>query len=465
MTATDYAETFLNRPLCTLLQAVTLCLPTALPALGAPATVAELEAEVASLTEQLAEANARLADARNKADAAEQALADTRGVDGKGITLGPLTIGGAMRLNYIYGDYEKVGKAPQRGGNGGNVELDTFRINATLNYQQWIGQLEYRWYDGYNFIHTGWLGYAFDESSQVQVGITRVPFGPGPYGISQSWFFDQHYYVGLIDDPDLGITYLTQWGDWDLAFAYFVSSEANGNGDSADSARYGYDAVKWAFAIEPNGDVVDAPANGYEERNQFNLRAIYQLENGPVPTSVGFSMEWGELDGKRAEDGHHWAVSGHMVNTLGDFTLATQLTRYQYDVDDSGLAAPNLIPLGAYDFAWPVATQGWIPAVSLSYRLDTPNIPWLSYLKPYIEYSSIVKDNSAFNNSELFILGSAWASGNWYIYSDLAYSNGNLFVGDTDDNYSNIYQGIGDFGVDGNDKWNYRFNLNLGYYY
>ncbi len=448
-----------------LLQAVCLCLPSALPAQAAQPNLNELETEVASLTQQLAEATARLAEARGRADAAEQELADTRAIEGKGITFGPLTIGGAMRVNYIYGDYDKVGNAPQRGGNGGNAELDTFRINAALKYRQWIGQLEYRWYDSYNFMHTGWLGYAFDESSQIQVGVTRVPFGPGPYGISQSWFFDQHYYVGLADDPDLGVKYLTQWGDWELAIAYFVSSEANGNGASGDSARYGYDAVKWKFALESNGDVVEAPANGYEERNQFNLRAIYQLEDGPVPTDVGFSMEWGELDGKRAEDGHHWALSGHMVNTLGDFTLATQLTRYEYDVDDNNLAGAQLIPLGAYDFAWPAATRGWLPAVSLSYRIDTPGIPWLSYIMPYLEYSSIVKDDSQFHNSELFILGSAWASGGWYIYSDLAYSNGNLFIGDTDDNYSNVYQGVGDFGADGNNKWNYRFNLNLGYYY
>lgn len=444
-----------------ILLAVFLCLP----AHGAQPTVTELETEVAALTRQLAEANARLADARNRADAAEKVLADTRDVEGKGITLGPLTIGGAIRANYIYGDYDKVGSAPQRGGNGGNVELDTFRINASLRYEQWIGQLEYRWYDGYNFMHTGWLGYEFDETSQIEVGVTRVPFGPGPYGVSQSWFFDQHYYVGLSDDPDLGVKYLTQWGKWDLAFAYFLSSEANGNGASADSARYGYDAVKWNLALEPNGDVVDAPANGYEERNQFNLRAIYQLESGPVPTNVGFSMEWGELDGKRAEDGHHWALSGHMVNTLGNFTLATQLTRYEYDIDDSSLAGGKLIPLGAYDFAWPAATHAWLPAVSLSYRIDTPGIPWLSYVLPYLEYSSIVKDDNEFNDSELFIVGSAWASGGWYIYSDLAYSNGNLFIGNTDDNYSNIYNGVGDFGADGNNKWHYRFNLNLGYYY
>jgi hypothetical protein len=55
--------------------------------------------------------------------------AGTRDISGKGITLGPVTIGGAMRVNYIYGDYDKVGDEPQcggNGGNGGNVELDTF---------------------------------------------------------------------------------------------------------------------------------------------------------------------------------------------------------------------------------------------------------------------------------------------------------------------------------------------------
>jgi hypothetical protein len=465
MTANTYSENCRKKALLLVLQATLLCLSPALPALGAQPTVAELETAVESLSRQLAEANAQLADARSRADTSEKVLADTRDVEGKGITLGPVTIGGAMRINYIYGDYAKVGDAPQRGGNGGNVELDTFRINANLEYKQWIGALEYRWYDGYNFLHTGWLGYAFDESSQIEVGVTRVPFGPGPYGVSQSWFFDQHYYLGLADDPDLGVKYLTQWGDWELAFAYFFSSEANGNGASSDSARYGYDVVKWKSAIEPNGDVVEAPVNGYEERNQFNLRAIYQLEDVPVPTNVGFSAQWGELDGKRAEDGHHWALSGHMVNTLGNFTLATQLTRYDFDIDHDSLGSAKLLPLGAFDFAWPAATQAWIPAVSLSYRIDTPGIPWLGYILPYLEYSSVIKDDNEFNNSDLFIVGSAWASGGWYIYSDLAYSNGNLFVGGTDDNYSNIYDGVGDFGANGNDRWNYRFNLNLGYYY
>jgi len=30
---------------------------------------------------------------------------------------------------------------------------------------------------------------------------------------SQSWFFDQHYYVGLADDMDLGLKYVTERGN------------------------------------------------------------------------------------------------------------------------------------------------------------------------------------------------------------------------------------------------------------
>ena len=62
------------------------------------------------------------------------------------------------------------------------------------------------------------------------------------------------------------------------------------------------------------------------------------------------------------------------------------------------------------------------------------------------------------------MLGSAWARGGWYIYSDLAYSNGNYFVGNKGDDYSRV-DGVGDFGFNGNDDWNYRLNLNFGYYY
>jgi hypothetical protein len=429
--------------------------------------ILQLEQELAKTRGELAEARTETAVAETKAAEPEAEPIDTGDDAGDTISIGPFTIGGAIRANYVLGDYPNRGNGPSRGGNGGNFELDTFRINVDLKYQQLVGKLEYRWYDGYNFLHTGWLGWDFDDGSQVQVGVNRVPFGPGPYGVSQSWLFDQHYYVGLSDDMDLGVKYVTDIGNWSLDFGYYFSSEWNGNGTSHDSARYSYDAVEWTAAIADNGDVdFGAPPNGYQERNQFNIRAIYSFTDNAVPTDLGVSLQYGQLEGRRADDGEHWAASVHMTNSWNNWLLATQLTRYMFDIDDDNLLGTDqLIPMGAYDFAWPVATEAWIPAVSLSYLYETNRIPWLDSVRPYVEYSTIIKDEGDFNDSDLFILGAAWARGGWYIYTDAAWSTGNYFVGDEGDNYGNIFDGVGDFGVNGNDQRNFRFNINFGYYF
>jgi hypothetical protein len=468
-------------------QAVALALLTGSMALVTPvqADVEALEQRVAELQRELERATRELEAARKEADGDSATVsevafeaaetqpvaaaepAETPEPPSSKIKFGPLTIGGAMRVNYVLGSYPGGGSGPSRGGNGGNFELDTFRINMSLDHEQLIGKLEYRWYNGYNFLHTGWLGYEFDDASQLQAGVTRVPFGPGPYGVSQSWFFDQHYYVGLADDMDLGLKYVTTRGNWDLDVAYFFSSEGDWNGTSEDSARYSYDAVKWTESIDEDGNLsYGGPVNGYEERNQFNARAIYRLADTAVPTDLGLSLQYGQLKGERTDDGSHWAASAHMVNQIGNFRLASQLTRYEIDIDsDNPWGTDTLIPMGAYDFAWPVATRAWLPAVSLSYRYDTPQLGWLDYVLPYVEYSNILKDENDFNDSQMVTLGAAWSRGGWYIYSDLVYSNGNYFVGNDGDDYSNIFDGVGDFGVTGNDKWNYRFNINLGYYF
>jgi hypothetical protein len=464
----------------------------ALPA-GAGADIGALERRVAELTRQLAEAQRELEVAKSgpagHAGASSQRMVVTEehasieppvdedpASEDKAFKIGPVTVGGAMRVNYVLGSYKDLDNGPNRGGNGGNVELDTFRINLALDYENIIGRLEYRWYPGgtgknYNFLHTGWLGYRFADDSEIQIGVNRVPFGPGPYGVSQSWFFDQHYYVGLSDDMDLGTKYSTAIDQWTLDVAYYGASEGSYFGRSLDSARYSYDAVRWQESVDADGNVVFGGSNnGFDERHQFNVRAIYRLEDIAVPTDVGISLQHGQLKGQRTDDGTHWAASAHMVNRIDNLTVASQLTRYEYDIDsDNPWGTDKLIPMGAYDFAWPVATRAWIPAVSISYLHETPQIAWLDSVLPYIEYSSIVKDENGFNDSQMWVLGAAWARGGWYVYSDLAYSNGNYFVGNEArgggaDDYGRV-DGVGDFGANGNDKWNYRFNLNLGYYF
>ena len=390
----------------------------------------------------------------------------------------PIKIGGAMRVNYIRGTYVDQG----RGEKIGDVDIEIFRLNADLDYNNIIGRLEYRWYPryfgqahGYSMIHTAWLGYDLGDFGTLKAGIVRVPFGPTAYGVSTSWFFDQHFYVGLADDMDLGIRWTDTLDKLTLDVGYYLMSEPQTIGSSLESSRYSYDIVKWKEKIDPKGSVEwgTADENGFNEQHQLNLRAIYALEG---IADVGASLQFGMLKGTNVGDndsGNHYALSAHMKNTVSDFTLYSQFSYYAHNItDDTPWGTGELIPMGAYDFAWPIASKGLIPALSLRYGgIDTSSISWIDSVTPYVEWSTILKTVDDYNASMLVTLGASWTVfGDLYVYSDFALSDGNSFVGHrTDDGeaegYGNIYTGAGDFGANGNNALNWRLNFNFGYYF
>ena len=386
----------------------------------------------------------------------------------------PIKVGGAMRVNYVYGSYGDADNPHRRGEKIGDADLEIFRLNADLNYQSFTSRLEYRWYDAYSMIHTAWLGYNLGELGTLKAGIVRVPFGPSPYGVSSSWFFDQHFYVGLADDMDLGITWSDTMDKLTLDVGYFLTSEFQTDGSSLASSRYSYDIVSWYTTVDSEGTVIKdkdgnkvKKENGYDEQHQFNLRAIYALEK---IADVGVSLQYGLLKGTDIDDdgANHYALSAHMKNSFSDFTLFSQFSYYAHNITDkTPWGTGDLIPMGAYDFAWPVASKGLIPALSLRYNgIDTSGISWIDSVMPYIEASTILKTVDDFNNSTLVTLGASWTVlSSLYVYSDLALSNGNFFVGSDGDVYDNIYEGVGDFGANGNDTWNWRVNFNFGYYF
>lgn len=384
--------------------------------------------------------------------------------------MGPLKVGGAIRVNYAIGDYEDDGgKGPQRSGNGGDFDLDTFRVN--LDYQQdaFIGKVEYRFYDDYHLWHTGWVGYNFSNSSQIQVGVNRVPFGVGAYGPANNFFFDQHYYVGLADDMDLGVKYRLPMGNLIVDLAYYIGAEPEGRGDSDGSARYSYDIVDDDSLL--SGYTHGRAYASYEEKNQINLRAIYTFKTGRITTDAGVSLQWGQLESQTdlADDSDAYAYAAHTKSSWGPWTLMLQLGYYNYDADYTSGANNDLIAMGAFDFAWPVASEGTIPSVALSYTWKPNQIDWIDSVTFYNDYSVIIKDGKQqngrdFNDSALNVTGMAIASGGWYIYVDYAISNGNYFIGNDDDTYAS-FADASDFGINGIDDWDDRFNINFGYYF
>ena len=361
----------------------------------------------------------------------------------------PIKIGGVIGVNYVYGSYDEP---HPRGTDIGRAELELFRLNADLAHQNFIGRVEYRWYNdssNYSMFHTAWLGYDLGDSGILKAGIVRVPFGPTAYGVSSSWFFDQHFYVGLADDMDLGIAWQAGFDRLTLDVGYYVSSEFRGKGSSLESSRYSYDVVR-------KGGEVD---RGFEEENQFNLRAIYALEGG---TEIGGSLQYGLLQGTNVggdDSGDHYALSGHMKNALGNFTLYSQLTYYSYNItDQTPWGTGELIYMGAFNYADLVASEAILPALNLRYNgVDTSGVSWLDSVTPYVEWSSIMKTADGFNDSTLVTVGAAWTIASLYMYTDLAFSDGNYFVG-----FDNVG---GDFGANEDDSWNWRLNFNFRYYF
>ena len=357
-----------------------------------------------------------------------------------------------------------------RGEKIGDVDLEIFRLNADLDYNNIISRLEYRWYDGYSMIHTAWLGYKLSDSGTVKAGIVRVPFGPTAYGISTSWFFDQHFYVGLADDMDLGIRWNDTFGKLTLDVGYYPLTDPQLiKYGSLASSRYSYDIVKWEEKADAKGNVEwGAGENGFDEQHQFNVRAIYALEN---IADVGVSLQYGLLKGTNVgndDGGNHYAVSAHAKNSFADFTLFSQFSYYAHNITDkTPWGTGDLIPMGAYDFAWPVASKGLIPGLSLRYGgIDTSSISWVDSVTPYAEWSTILKTVDTYNASTLVTLGASWTIlGALYVYSDFALSNGNFFVGNTGDDYSNILTGVSHVGANGNNVWHWRLNFNFGYYF
>ena len=382
----------------------------------------------------------------------------------------PIKVGGAMRVNYAYGAYGDEENPHPRGEKIGDVDLEIFRLNADIDYNNIISRLEYRWYDGYSMIHTAWLGYNLGDLGTVKAGIVRVPFGPTAYGVSTSWFFDQHFYVGLSDDMDLGIRWTDTLDKLTLDVGYYPMSDPQLiKYGSLASSRYSYDVVKWEEKADAEGNVEwGAGENGYDEQHQFNVRAIYALEN---IGDFGVSAQYGLLKGTHVGDddsGNHYAISAHAKNTFADFTLYSQFSYYAHNIaDETPWGTGDLIPMGAYDFAWPVASEGLIPALSLRYGgIDTSGISWIDSVTPYAEWSTILKTVEDYNASTLVTLGASWTVlDTLYVYSDLALTDGNFFVGNTGDAYGNILTGVNHVGANGNNQWHWRLNFNFGYYF
>lgn len=371
-----------------------------------------------------------------------------------------LDIGGALRFNYFHTDYDDSNDP-----NNTQFTLDMWRVNVTGSKTGVGINFEYRFYPTFNthFIKQAWFDYAFSDQTEIQLGVTQVPFGNLQYN-SHNWWFQGGYYIGLEDDHDMGVKLIHQRGPSTFMAAYFVQPEPAGPAYGSasfgvgGSGRYSYDIIPitgnnpWDYVLA-DGEVPQSN----QEKNQFNLRYMYSLDHSNGSSEIGFSTQLGKLYNSVQEiSTNRMALAAHLDGTYGQFNVKAQWSHFSVDaINDAGTEV-NYVYMAAYGDPYAVATNMNLYSLGISYSMDV-NFGPVSQLNFYDDYTFFQKETAGFNDSHQNVLGVLASLGDMYIYFDVASGLNHPWL------TNNFGTGLGQ--GENHPRLNTRFNINLGYYF
>lgn len=399
----------------------------------------QLQKQMQQLQQQLAAEQAKQAKVNQQLEQQNETIAKQT-QDNTETALSGVKFGGAIRTNYSYTSYDDGNK-----NRGGDFDFDIFRLNVSGDIGGVLIGGEIRIFDYMTAIKSAWAGYQFTDDWQVQVGITKIPFGNDPYN-SHNYFFSANYYIGLEDDHDLGVMFKRKVADnWQLDLGFFKNDELGGvDGYVEDrSHRYSYDIVGSRTADE---GIYAEPTRELGEYNTFTGRYAYYFEHGEgMTTEVGLSGLAGGLhDGQdRAGSYNAWAL--HVNSNINNWNIQLQHGEYDYNIDDT-----NRIAVGAYAFYDSIAADATTSSFNVAYSVPVEWGP-VSNLQFYNDYSTIYNKSDDTADTWMNVTGVSVAAGGLFTYFDLVHARNQAFVG-------------GSVAGD-SDETERRFNINVGYYF
>ena len=346
-------------------------------------------------------------------------------------------LGGALRFNYNFCDWK-----PGHRDRGGDFGFDVLYFKLSGSYRNIILSADYRFYSkdfGGPMLKYGWIGYQFNDKSQMQLGLTGVPFGIQPIA-SHNFFLQIAYYIGLEDDSDMGIKYLYQGDTWDFTFAFFKNADELlfGSDNETSDDRYGYDV-----------------AGRNKEINQFNGQAFYKFGES-TRQRLGGSAEFGQLYNlDTRKNGTHYAFALHYELTTQKVSLKAQLTTYAMNPKNGEGDDDELISMTAYGAPYLVAAKANVYMLGAGYTIPV-NRKFLKKIQVYNDFGWLDKQNNDYKDSFQNVTGCMLDGGPVCIYVDYALGKNHGWLGPD-------FNGFGAGGE--SDSWHARFNVNVGYYF
>ncbi|WP_417344584.1 hypothetical protein [Ferrimonas sp.] len=331
-----------------------------------------------------------------------------------------MNFGGFLRANYGWKDYSDASK-----DKGGDFAFDALSLTFDGMIDGVGLSADYRIANGLNYVKRAYGYMNFGDTTQVQVGIVKVPFGKQGF-VSNSYWFSTNYYLGFEDDYDAGVKMMYDRDQWHLDLAYFASAEY-GPG-TAD--RYAADII---------GD--------NEESNQVNARLVYTLPLDQGHLKLGASLEAGQLyHAELSDNGDRQAYAVHADLQLGPWNLQAQITDYNIDTADKA----DTVTVGVVGARYDIAAEATGYNLNLARHFDTS---WGGFTV-YNDYGLVSPDGKGQDDSIQNVFGVSVNRGPIWAYFDYIVGDNMTFAGGPGVGLSNP-----DSPTDS------RFNINVGYYF
>ncbi|WP_335918666.1 porin [Shewanella algae] len=345
-----------------------------------------------------------------------------------------IKIGGAVRVNYAYRDYDEKSK-----DKGGDFNFDMAAIKFDGKMGDWGLAAEYRFTSSTNYIKYGYGYYQANDNWQLQFGIIKVPFGNREF-ISNSWWFGLPYYLGFEDNHDIGIKAIYEKNGWHTDIAFYKNPE------------YAADENK-RYAADLYTGTINGTDYHNEETNQVNLRQTYTFEHEGGQTTFGGSIEVGQIyNSSTGNNGDRYAAALHLDSSYKGWNLQLQAMQYEYDAADA--IDPNKIGISVVSWQYEIASKGQVYNLNLAKTFPTG----FGSVKCYNDFGVMTPDvdDDNYDNSYQNVTGCAIAAGPTYTMVDFIMGKNMTFS-----TLNNDHVGLPEIGND----WDKRININFGYYF
>ena len=359
-----------------------------------------------------------------------------------------LDIGGALRMNYRDEDWETT-------ENNGRFLFDTFRLDVQATHHNWFSDLGY-WFqdDGKQSIDRGFVGYKFNEASNLQLGAPFKPFGLEPYP-QFGWSYHLPFFLGYGVSAGAGIKYSYKDQDWNIQAGYFPRMLPS-------DIRYSPEVGRFAD-LDDNAIAFIHGRQDNEKRDQVNLRVARNFAGDGWKTEVGASLAGSRLyNATTKDDGDYLAGGLHAVINAGNWTVTTQGIRYEFDPKNPAGVSDASILMGANGLtpAYQIAAKASVVSFNVAYDMFTPNMGMLKKLRFYNDYSRMFKDESGWDDSQMYTAGVQFIAMPIMGWVDFTWGkNANPYGG------AENGTGFTSTSSSRSNDWVMRTNLNIGYYF